>query len=150
MELSSKHVVIFSFRFQLFIHSFILPCHLLLVFVFIGSSSSSSSLLCCCCSCCCFHTLPLSTDYSGRCYDAERCSLRTTGETWTVDSTCEQATCMQASNGTLLEKRIREWRQEDKVQGRNVGAEWIKDTAKESEGRKEGYEGVRLGGGVGD
>ncbi|XP_050733099.1 U-scoloptoxin(16)-Er9a-like [Eriocheir sinensis] len=46
-------------------------------------------------------------DYNGRCYDAERCSLHTTGETWTVDSTCEQATCVQASNGTLLEKRIR-------------------------------------------
>ena len=53
------------------------------------------------------HTLALSTDYGGRCYDAERCSLKTTGETWTVDSTCEQATCVQASNGTLLEKRIR-------------------------------------------
>lgn len=46
-------------------------------------------------------------DYSGKCYDAERCSLRSTGESWTVDQTCERATCILASNGTLLEKRTR-------------------------------------------
>ncbi|XP_064120100.1 uncharacterized protein LOC135224726 [Macrobrachium nipponense] len=46
-------------------------------------------------------------DYSGRCFDAERCSLRDQGETWTIDHTCERATCYVASNGTLLEKRTR-------------------------------------------
>ncbi|XP_042239080.1 U-scoloptoxin(16)-Er13a-like [Homarus americanus] len=46
-------------------------------------------------------------DHSGKCYDADRCSLRTTGESWTVDHTCERATCIIASNGTLLEKRTR-------------------------------------------
>ncbi|KAK4300686.1 hypothetical protein Pmani_027139 [Petrolisthes manimaculis] len=46
-------------------------------------------------------------DYSGRCYDAETCSLRDRGDSWTVDNTCERATCVLASNGTLLEKRTR-------------------------------------------
>ena len=46
-------------------------------------------------------------DYSGRCFDAERCTLRPLGATWTIDDTCEMATCIQAPNGTLMEKRNR-------------------------------------------
>lgn len=46
-------------------------------------------------------------DYSGRCFDADQCSLRDTGESWTIHQTCERATCVLATNGTLLEKRSR-------------------------------------------
>ncbi|XP_042889962.1 uncharacterized protein LOC122264923 [Penaeus japonicus] len=46
-------------------------------------------------------------DYGGRCFDADQCSLRDAGESWTIHRSCEQATCVIASNGTLLEKRTR-------------------------------------------
>ncbi|CAL4089742.1 unnamed protein product [Meganyctiphanes norvegica] len=46
-------------------------------------------------------------DHSGFCFDAERCSLRRQNQTWTVDETCERATCTKVDDGSLMEKRTR-------------------------------------------